>query len=118
MRAAALLGACAIAAVVVLGFTILGGGSSGRAARPKLELVRSGPLTVRGRHFRSDEPVKLAAGRKITPAKANGDGVFVVTIRGATRCDTTRVLARGSAGSYAVLKLLPSPACLPARAGG
>jgi hypothetical protein len=26
-----------------------------------------------------------------------------------------RVLARGSAGSYAVVKVLPAPACLPAR---
>jgi hypothetical protein len=117
MRTAALLGVCATAAVVVLGFTILGGGSNSRSGRPKLELVRSGPLVVRGRHFRSDERVKLIAGASVSPAKANGDGLFVVTIRGATRCDTTRVLARGSAGSYAVLKLLPLPACLPARSG-
>ncbi len=50
--------------------------------------------------------------------KANGDGFFVVTIRGTDRCNSVRVLARGSAGSYAVVKMLPSPACMPARAGG
>ena len=50
--------------------------------------------------------------------KANGDGFFVVTIRGTDRCNSVRVLARGSAGSYAVVKILPSPACMPARSGG
>jgi hypothetical protein len=54
---------------------------------------------------------------KSARAKANGDGTFVVTIPGATRCNTLRVLARGSAGSYAIVKLLPQPACLPARSG-
>ncbi len=117
MRAAALFGVCATAAVVVLGFTILGGGSDARAARPKLELARGSPLTVRGEHFRSREEVKLSAGARISHARANGDGVFVVTIPGATRCNTIRVLARGSAGSYTVLKLLPAPMCQPARSG-
>jgi hypothetical protein len=32
----------------------------------------------------------------------------------ATRCDVVRVVAVGSRGSRAVLKYLPSPACLPA----
>jgi hypothetical protein len=111
------LGVFATAVLVVLGFTILGGGSNGETARPKLELVRSRSFTVRGRHFRPHEQVKVTVGTSITPAKANGDGLFVVRIRGATRCDTIRVLARGSAGSYAVLKLLPMPACMPARSG-
>jgi hypothetical protein len=50
--------------------------------------------------------------------KANSDGFFVVTIRGTDRCDSVRVLARGSAGSYAVVKRLPPPACAAARSGG
>lgn len=100
----------------MLGFTILGG-STARATRPSLQVVRSTPLKIRGEHFRARERVRLTAAAKTIRAKANGDGLFVVTIRGATRCDTMRVLARGSAGSYAVVKVLPSPACLPARSG-
>jgi hypothetical protein len=48
---------------------------------------------------------------------AGADGSFVITIRGATRCDNIRLLARGSAGSYVVLKVLPLPACAAARSG-
>jgi hypothetical protein len=117
MRIAALLGVCATVAIVVLGFTIFGGGSNARASRPGLELAQSSPLTVRGERFRSREQVRVSTGAQGARARANGDGTFVVTIPGATRCDTTRVLARGSAGSYTVLKLLPPPACQPARTG-
>jgi hypothetical protein len=117
MRAVALLGACATAVVVVLGFTVLGRSSSDRAGNPSLRVVGSAPFTVRGEGFRSREQVRLVAARKSTQTRANADGVFVVTIRGATRCNTMRVLARGSAGSNAVVKLLPPPACLPSRSG-
>ncbi len=116
MRTTALLGICATAAVVVLGFTILSGsGSKAQAGQPALRVVGSAPLTIRGQHFRSGEQVRVTTAMKSARAKANGDGTFVVTIRGATRCDTLRVLARGSAGSYAIVKLLPQPACLPMR---
>ncbi len=114
MRTAAVLGACAIAAAVVLGFTILGGSAAG-AARPSLHVVRSTPLTIQGRHFGARERVRLTAGSKTIRTKANGAGFFIITIRSADRCSSTRVLARGTAGSYAVVKVLPSPACLPAR---
>ncbi|MEK6276172.1 MAG: hypothetical protein AABM30_12700 [Actinomycetota bacterium] len=114
MRAAAFLGVCAAAAVLVLGFTILGGKPS-RAGKPALQVIRWTPLTVRGERFHSRERVRLTAGTASARAGANGDGVFVVSIPGVSRCDTGRVLARGSAGSYVVLKMLPLPACLPAR---
>jgi hypothetical protein len=104
------------AVVVALGFTVLGG-SRARAGRPALHVVRVAPLTVRGEHFRSREQVRVRAAGKTLRTKANGDGLFVVTIRGVTRCDSVRVLARGSAGGYAVVKVLPSPACLAARSG-
>jgi len=116
MRTAALLGICATAAVVVLGFTVLGG-SPARTGRPALHVVRNAPLTVRGEHFRSREQVRVTTAKKVTRTKADGRGTFVVTIRGVSRCDMVRVLARGSAGSYAIVKLLPSPMCLPARSG-
>ena len=118
MRTAALLGVCATAVAIVLGFTLLGGpGSEPNEARAILRIVRPAPLTVRGEHFRSGEQVRVTSAMKSARAKANGDGTFVVTIPGATRCNTLRVLARGSAGSYAIVKLLPLPACLPARSG-
>jgi hypothetical protein len=115
MRTAALLGMCATAAVVVLGFTILGGSGSKPGLRPTIRLIRAAPLTVRGEHFHSGEQVRVTAAGKSAQTKSNGDGIFVVTVRGATRCETLRILARGSAGSYAIVKLLPQPACLPAR---
>jgi hypothetical protein len=118
MRTAALLGLGATAAAIVLGFTLLGGsGSKSSSGRPTLRVVGSTPLTVRGAHFRSGEQVRVTAARKSAQTRANGDGTFVVTIPGATRCETLRVLARGSAGSYAIVKLLPQPACLPSRSG-
>ena len=115
MRTAALLGVCATAAAVVLGFTILGESGSKKAGSPSIRLVRAAPLTVRGAHFSSGERVRVTAAGKSAQTKANGDGTFVVVVRGATRCETLRILARGSAGSYAIVKLLPQPACLPAR---
>jgi len=80
-----------------------------------LRLVSSKPLTVRGEHFRSHERVRLTAGVRTARVTAGGNGIFVVTIRGADRCNVTRLLARGSGGSYVLLKMLPGPMCLPAR---
>jgi hypothetical protein len=116
MRTAALIGAGAVVSALILGFTVLAG-SPAKAGKPSLRVVHSAPLKVRGEHFRAGERVRLTARASAVRAKANGDGYFVVTIRGASRCDSARVLARGSAGSYAVVKLLPAPECLPARSG-
>ena len=116
MRAALLIGAATAVVAVVLGFTVFGG-SEARAAKPSLRVTERVPLTIRGKHFRSGERVRLSAGRAATQTKAGGDGTFVVTIPGADRCSATRVLARGSAGSYVVVKLLPAPACAPLRSG-
>ena len=114
MAKVALAGAGVVVVAIVVGFTVLGR-SGTAAAHPTLRLTRSSPLTIRGAHFRSGERVVLTAGPRTVRARASGAGTFVVTIRGVTRCDVTRVLARGSAGSYVVLKMLPSPECLPAR---
>jgi hypothetical protein len=116
MRGALLIAVCVAVAGLVLGFTVFGGSSS-KAAKPSLRVVASAPLKVRGEHFRAGERVRVAAGRSALRTKANGNGYFVVTIPGATRCESSRVLARGSAGSYVVVKLLPSPECLPVRSG-
>lgn len=102
---------------LVVGFTIFGR-SSAHASKPSLRFTRATPLTVEGRHFRPSERVRLTTGARIARGNANGDGTFVITIPGADRCNTVRVVARGSAGSYAVVKVLPAPACLPARSSG
>jgi hypothetical protein len=115
MRALLLIGACVAGIALVLGFTTFREGSA-KAAKPSLRIVQSKPAKVRGEHFRAGEAVRVTAGKRTLGAKANGEGTFVVTIPGASRCENTRVLARGSAGSYAIVKLLPSPECLPARA--
>jgi hypothetical protein len=114
MRTLALVGAFTAIAAVVLGFTFLGD-SSARGGRPVLRLVSSTPLKVKGEHFRAREHVRITARTHRTSTTAGPNGVFIVTIPGATRCDRMRVVAVGSAGSYAVLKTLPAPACLPAR---
>jgi hypothetical protein len=114
MRALLLIGACVAGIALVLGFTTFTGGTA-KAAKPTLRIVHSKPVKIRGEHFRPSEAVRVTAGKRTLSTKANGAGTFVVTIPGAGRCDSTRVLARGSAGSYVIVKLLPSPECLPAR---
>jgi hypothetical protein len=114
MRALLLIGACVAGVALVLAFTAYTGGSA-KAAKPTLRIVHTNPAKVRGEHFRAGEAVRVTAGKRTLATKANGDGTFVVTIPGASRCESTRVIARGSAGSYVIVKLLPSPECLPAR---
>jgi hypothetical protein len=114
MRALLLIGACVAGVALVLGFTVLGG-SDAKAAKPSLTIVQSAPVKVRGEHFRANEKVRVTAGKRAVRTKANGNGYFVITIPGADRCSGSRILARGSAGSYVVVKLLPAPECLPAR---
>jgi hypothetical protein len=54
-----------------------------------------------------------------TAATASPQGSFVASFETPmTRCDRVRVIAIGSDGSHAVLKLLPAPACIAARTPG
>ena len=116
MRALLLIGACVAVGAIVLGFTVFFE-TDAKATKPSLRILQSAPVKVRGEHFRADENVRVTAGKRIVRTRANGDGYFVITIPGSRRCESSRVLARGSAGSYVVVKLLPSPECLPARSG-
>jgi len=91
------------------------GGSESRSAA-SLQVVKRVPLTLKGRSFRPAETVRVVAvGARTRSVHANQNGTFVVTLGGPDRCSSTRVLATGSSGSQAILKVLPSPACLPAR---
>jgi hypothetical protein len=112
MRRALLIAAGVAAIALILGFTAF---SRSTHPKPSLRITRAAPLTVQGRHFRASELVRLTTGSRLAGATANGSGFFVITIPGADRCNTTRVVARGTAGSYAIVKLLPAPMCLPLR---
>ncbi len=116
MRAVVVVGICAVVAAVVVGFTTLGG-SNGKRARPELRIVSSSPVILRGEHFRAREQVRVKAESRTVRTRAGSSGYFVVRIPGTTRCDLVRVVAVGSGGSYAVLKTLASPMCMPARSG-
>ena len=116
MRALLLIGVCVAGVALILGVTAFSG-TSAKTAKPSLRIVHSALIKVRGEHFRANENVRVTAGKRVARTKANGSGYFVVTIPGSSRCESARVLARGSAGSYAIVKLLPSPQCLPARSG-
>lgn len=117
MRRALFIAAGVAVIALVLGFTVFGR-SSARASKPSLRITRTAPFTIQGRHFHASERVRLTAGAHGARATANGDGYFVITIPGANRCDTLRIVARGSADSYAAVKLLPPPACAAARSSG
>jgi hypothetical protein len=116
MRALLLISACVAVIVLGLGFTVFSGAPA-KAAKPSLRVVQSAPTKVRGDHFRSRETVRVTAGKRTISTKANGSGYFVITIPASSRCDITRVVARGTTGSYAIVKVLPAPGCLPARSG-
>lgn len=101
---------------LVVGFTVVRA-SDDAQARPALRLVQKTPLTVRGEHFHAGERVRLRATlHRATAATAGSNGSFVATFgKLTTRCDRVRVIAIGSEGSHAVLKLLPPPACIAAK---
>jgi hypothetical protein len=121
MRKAVVAGLLLLLLGIVLGFTMVRDSSDTEArAGASLTLVRKAPLTIRGEHFRPGERVQLRAllHRK-TAASAGPQGSFVASFQApTTRCDRIRVIAIGSEGSHAVLKLLPPPACIAARTPG
>jgi predicted RNA-binding protein with TRAM domain len=117
MRRALLIAAGGAAIALLLGFAAFSRTTS-HGSKPSLRITRATPLIVQGRHFRASELVRLTSGSRTARAKASGSGSFVITIPGANRCNTVRVVARGTAGSYAIVKLLPAPMCAPVRSSG
>ena len=117
MRRALLIAAGIATIALVLGFATFNRTTS-QGSKPSLRVTRATPLTVQGRHFRASELVRLTTGSRTARGRASGSGYFVITIPGADRCNTVRVVARGTKGSYAIVKLLPAPMCLPSRSSG
>jgi hypothetical protein len=105
---------------LVVGFTVAYDSGDTKARAASLRVVKKAPLTVRGEHFRAGERVQLRAMlHRGTVTTASAQGSFVASFETpTTRCDRVRVIAIGSEGSHAVLKLLPPPACIAARTPG
>jgi hypothetical protein len=83
-------------------------GGSEAAAKPSLQVLRQAPMTIQGHGFRSQESVRVsAAGRQWHP-KAGARGSFVLTLRGANHCKIVRIVAVGSNGSRASLRIVPA----------
>jgi hypothetical protein len=98
------------------------GALAGAPAKPRLTLVRSQPLTVRGRGFHGHERVRVVVRAASRPAvvqrlRAGRRGRFTTTFGGVAldRCGGISVTAIGRAGSRATLKRPPLPACMPVR---
>ena len=86
-------------------------GGSEAPMKASLQVIRQAPMTIQGRGFRSQESVRVsAAGRQWHP-KAGGRGSFVLTLRGARPCRIVRIVAVGSGGSRATLRIIPARAC-------
>ena len=118
MRGGLLIAGGVLVVALVLGCGAVNRSTRSTQSKPSISISRAAPLTVHGRHFHASEIVRVSAGSRFARAKANGSGDFVVTIPGADRCNTLRILARGSAGSYTIVKLLPAPMCAPTGSSG
>jgi len=107
-------GAIPLLATVAIGCTAgTAVGGSETATKASLQVIRQAPMTIQGLGFRSNESVRVsAAGRQWRP-RASTRGSFVLTLRGTNRCTIVRVVAVGSRGSRAVLRILPLRSCGP-----
>jgi hypothetical protein len=109
------LSAIALLATVALGCAAgAADGGSDAATKASLRVTDQAPMAIRGTGFRSRERVRVsAAGRQWHP-KATSRGAFVLTLRGANPCKIVRIVAVGSNGSRAILRIIPARACAPA----
>lgn len=102
----------AVLAALVCSATALGG------TGPRVRLADRSPATVVGTSFHRGESVRvvLSSGDVILrrTVTANSRGAFFARWARAlpVGCDSTGIVATGSAGSHAVLKL-PAPECAP-----
>jgi hypothetical protein len=90
-------------------------GGSEAATKASLQVIRQAPLTIQGRGFRARESVRVSAAARQWRLRASLRGSFVLTLRGVDRCKILRVVAVGSGGSRAILRILPLQQCAPAR---
>jgi hypothetical protein len=110
-----------VAATVVA--ATLGGAAHGPATAvdppPKLELLKTRPVTIHGTGFRSHEHIRVVLRRPsgVLRRKTQGDGqgAFSLAFNSATigRCGTFSITAKGRSGSRAVLLRRAPAACPP-----
>ena len=113
---ACLFGVAAIGVTVVLALSALPA-DSGTKRHASLRVTRTTPLTVAGSSFKSRERVRVTAtvaGSASTRAvRASRRGALSATFStAADRCSSVRIVAVGNAGSRAIIKRLPGPACI------
>jgi len=110
-----------VASALVVSVLVLAATASARTAQPaKLHIVTTSPLTVAGSGFHLGERIHVTAtvgpATRTVRVRATRLGTFRLLLGGlggtSSHCDLIRVVATGVAGSTAVLKRLPAPACL------
>jgi hypothetical protein len=107
---------CVVIAALSVGFSAAVSAPTPTSARVLLQ--DRDPITIAGARFQRGERVRVTLVRETTSkriVRAGRRGTFLVTFPRVTttRCDLFRVVAVGSKGSRAVLKILPAPACSP-----
>ena len=93
-----------------------GAGAGAEHAKPTLRLLDRSPVKVSGRGFVPRERIRVSVIADTTHTRrvmAGASGTFTATVlqTALPRCEGLRILATGGAGSRAVLKVLPQPAC-------
>ena len=89
-------------------------GGSETVANASLQVIDQAPMTIQGHGFRARESVRVSAAGRQWRLKASARGSFVLPLRGADRCKILRVVAVGSAGSRAILRIMTLHQCPPA----
>jgi hypothetical protein len=106
------LSAIALLATVALGCGAgTADGGSEAPMKASLQVIRQAPMTIQGRGFRSQESVRVSAAGRQWPSKAGGRGSFMLRLSGANPCRIVRIVAVGSGGSRATLRIIPARAC-------
>ena len=106
--------------LVIVTVAVLAAAAPARTELASLRVVAASPLTIAGSGFHSREHVRITAtlgkATQTVGATATGLGTFRIRLSGLPlsqgRCDAIRVVAVGFAGTTAILKRLPSRACL------
>jgi hypothetical protein len=89
--------------------TAVGGSES--TTKASLQVIGQAPMTIQGRGFRSQESVRVSAAGRQWRLRAGPRGSFVLTLRGTDPCRIVRIVAVGSAGSRAILRIMPLRQC-------
>ena len=104
--------AIALFATIALGCgTGTADGGPETPTKASLQVIRQAPVTIQGHGFRARESVRVSAAGRQWSSKAGARGSFVLTLSGANPCRIVRIVAVGSRGSRATLRIIPAGAC-------